>query len=80
MSDLAPGEWTADWDGLYWTFIDDHRAVFAANPRTRMVVSLLDKMDPGTLDSHRRRAVALLDADHDPPPLRTSGAESSGLA
>ncbi|TFD89439.1 cryptochrome/photolyase family protein [Cryobacterium lactosi] len=64
MSDLPTGEWTADWDGLYWTFIDDHRAVFAANPRTRMVVSLLDKMDPSTLDAHRRRAAALLEAEH----------------
>ncbi|QYF74157.1 cryptochrome/photolyase family protein [Cryobacterium sp. PAMC25264] len=62
MSDLPAGEWTADWDGLYWTFIDDHRAVFAANPRTRMVTSLLDNMAPGTLDAHRRRAAVLLDA------------------
>jgi deoxyribodipyrimidine photolyase-related protein len=62
MSDLPAGGWTADWDGLYWTFIDDHRAVFAANPRTRMVTSLLDTMDPGTLERHRRRAEALLDA------------------
>ncbi|ANP71928.1 cryptochrome/photolyase family protein [Cryobacterium arcticum] len=60
MSDLPAGEWTADWDGLYWTFIDDHRAVFSANPRTRMVTSLLDNMDPGTLDAHRRRAAVLL--------------------
>jgi len=64
MSDLPAGEWAADWDGLYWTFIDDHRAVFAANPRTRMVVSLLDRMDPATVDAHRRRAAALLDAGH----------------
>jgi deoxyribodipyrimidine photolyase-related protein len=62
MSDLPPGEWVPDWDGLYWTFIDDHRAVFAANPRTRMVVSLLDHMDPDTLDDHRRRAEVLLAA------------------
>lgn len=62
MSDLPAGEWMPDWDGLYWTFIDDHRAVFAANPRTQMVVSLLENMDPGTLDAHRRRAAALLGA------------------
>jgi deoxyribodipyrimidine photolyase-related protein len=59
MSDLPPGEWTPDWDGLYWTFIDDHRAVFEANHRTRMVVSLLDKMDHATLQGHRRRAETL---------------------
>lgn len=65
MSDLPAGEWMADWDGLYWTFIEDHRAVFAANPRTRMVVSLLDGMDPTKRDDHRRRAAALLDAGQD---------------
>jgi len=65
MSDLPSGAWAADWDGLYWTFIDDHRAVFAANPRTRMVTSLLDNMDPDTLDAHRRRAAVLLDAARD---------------
>ena len=65
MSDLPAGEWMRDWDGLYWTFIDDHHAVFKANPRTRMVLSLLEKMDPNTRDEHRRRAAALLDAGHD---------------
>ena len=80
MSDLPAGEWMPDWDGLYWTFIDDHRAAFAANPRTRMVVSLLDNMDQGIRDGHRRRAVALLDAGHDTALLSAAPAESSGLA
>lgn len=62
MSDLPAGEWTAAWDGLYWSFIEDHREVFAANPRSRMVVSLLDAMDPNTRDAHRRRAAELLGA------------------
>ena len=65
MSDLPAGEWMPEWDALYWTFIDDHRAVFAGNPRTRMVVSLLHNMDPATLDNHRRRAAALLEAGQD---------------
>lgn len=72
MSDLPAGEWMPDWDGLYWTFIDDHRAIFAANPRTRMVVSLLDNMDPITLDDHRRRAEVLLDAGRDTALLRAT--------
>ncbi|WP_130176471.1 cryptochrome/photolyase family protein [Cryobacterium sp. SO1] len=79
MSDLPPGEWMPDWDGLYWTFIDDHRAVFAANPRTRMVVSLLGNMDPGTLDAHRRRAAALLEVGQDTALVRTPPAGSSAL-
>jgi deoxyribodipyrimidine photolyase-related protein len=60
MSDLPTGEWTTDWDALYWTFIEDHRRVFAANPRSNMVVSLLDKMDTEKRDDHRRRATAIL--------------------
>jgi len=79
MSDLPAGEWMPDWDGLYWTFIDDHRAVFVANPRTRMVVSLLGNMAPDTWDGHRRRAGTLLDAGHDTALLRTAPTESSGL-
>jgi len=79
MSDLPTGEWMPEWDGLYWTFVDDHRAVFGANPRTRMVVSLLDTMDPDTRDGHRRRAAALLNTGHDTALLRTMPAGSSGL-
>ncbi|TFB97525.1 cryptochrome/photolyase family protein [Cryobacterium adonitolivorans] len=79
MSDLPAGEWMPDWDGLYWTFIDDHRAVFAANSRTRMVVSLLDNMDADTRNGHRRRAAALLGVGCDTALLRTKPAESSGL-
>ena len=33
MSDLPAGEWMHDWDGLYWTFIDDHREVFQIGTR-----------------------------------------------
>jgi deoxyribodipyrimidine photolyase-related protein len=62
MSDLPPGEWMPDWDALYWTFIDDNRAVFASNSRTQMVVTLLDNMDPDTRVGHRRRAEALLES------------------
>lgn len=60
MSDLPAGEWTLDWDGLYWTFIDDHSSEFRTNPRMRMIVSLLEKMDPTVRAAHRQRAEALL--------------------
>ncbi|MBJ2120657.1 cryptochrome/photolyase family protein [Arthrobacter sp. MSA 4-2] len=75
MSDLPAGEWMANWDGLYWTFIEDHRAVLGANPRMRMILSLLENMDPNTLNEHRRRAGALLDGGHEtallkPTPMR----------
>ncbi|PSL39954.1 deoxyribodipyrimidine photolyase-related protein [Labedella gwakjiensis] len=60
MSDLPTGGWVPDWDALYWAFIEDHRPVFASNPRSTMVVSLLDRMDAEKRDEHRRRADVLL--------------------
>ncbi len=46
MSDYKKGDWCEAWDGLYWSFIDRHRAFFLKNPRLSMMVKLLDKMDP----------------------------------
>lgn len=60
MSDLPHGEWEGDWDALYWTFVDDHRDVFAQNPRSRMIARLLDQMDPDKIASHRERAAAVM--------------------
>lgn len=65
MSDLPAGDWMPAWDGLYWTFIDDHRAMFEANPRSRMAVSQLDAMDPAIRNDHRRRAETLFGVGHD---------------
>lgn len=56
QSDLPTGEWTQDWDALYWTFVRDHHDVFAGNPRSRMITSLYDKMAPATKAAHTRRA------------------------
>src|SRR6476661_1748691 len=81
MSDLPPGEWMPDWDALYWAFIQDHRPVFERNPRSRMIVSLLDRMEPGVREGHRRRACGLLNrpgADRllqGPPPASGGGAD-----
>ncbi|TGO04136.1 cryptochrome/photolyase family protein [Serinibacter arcticus] len=61
MSDLPRGEWSDDWDALYWTFVDDHREVFESNPRARMIVSLLERLDPDKRETHLVRARALLD-------------------
>jgi deoxyribodipyrimidine photolyase-related protein len=65
MSDLPPGQWTADWDSLYWAYIADHREVLRANPRMEMIVSHLDSMDPHTLEEHRLNAAALLAAGNE---------------
>ncbi|TYD00454.1 cryptochrome/photolyase family protein [Arthrobacter echini] len=47
MSDFRDGPWRFSWDALYWAFVDDHRDLFARNPRSNMSVVLLDKMDLG---------------------------------
>ncbi len=60
MSDYAKSgwgdDWSADWDALYWTFVRDHRDVFASNPRSKMMASMYDKLDPATKAEHTRRA------------------------
>ncbi|MEN8705408.1 MAG: cryptochrome/photolyase family protein [Nocardioides marinisabuli] len=60
MSDLPRGDWEADWDALYWTFVRDHHAVFAGNPRSRMIANLYDRMEPATKAVHSRRAARWL--------------------
>lgn len=60
LTDFGPGEWRADWDALYWTFVRDHQDVFARNPRSQMVARLYDGMEPATKAGHTRRATAWL--------------------
>ncbi|HIW98803.1 MAG TPA: cryptochrome/photolyase family protein [Candidatus Nesterenkonia stercoripullorum] len=60
MSDLGRGDWAADWDGLYWAFMSDHREVFESNHRARMMPRMLDDMDPSTRAEHMRRAKVIL--------------------
>jgi len=56
MSDLPPGQWTGEWDALYWTFIDDNRELLRSNPRMHIIVAHLESMDPYIRAEHRRRA------------------------
>ena len=48
MSDIPPGDWTADWDGLYWTFVRDHRDVFEANARSNFLARAYDRLPAAT--------------------------------
>jgi deoxyribodipyrimidine photolyase-related protein len=41
---------------FYWEFIDRHGERFAGNPRMRMPLRTLARMDDGELDGIRRRA------------------------
>jgi deoxyribodipyrimidine photolyase-related protein len=52
MGDWPKGDWTAEWDALYWRFIHRHRALFLANPRSSMMVHLFDKLKPETKEAH----------------------------
>jgi deoxyribodipyrimidine photolyase-related protein len=56
MSDFPKGEWCEIWDGLYWTFIEDHRDFFASQYRLSMMVRLLDRMPDEKREAHRKNA------------------------
>ncbi|TIC86575.1 cryptochrome/photolyase family protein [Nocardioides sp. GY 10127] len=56
MSDLPAGDWTEDWDALYWTFVRDHRSVFERNPRSQMIARGYDRLDPARKAALTRRA------------------------
>lgn len=58
MSDYGKGPWCDVVDGLYWSFIRDHREVFARNPRSKMMLRTLDRLEP----ARRDRIFALADA------------------
>lgn len=45
MSHYPKGDWCDIVDGLYWRFIDKHRATFASNPRMSMMLGTLNKMN-----------------------------------
>ena len=45
MSDYRKGEWCDTVDGLYWRFIDKHRAFFAGNPRLSLMPKALDRLN-----------------------------------
>lgn len=61
MSDLPRGDWEADWDALYWTFVRDHHDVFSGNPRSQMIATLYDRLDPAKKAAHTVRAHAWLE-------------------
>ena len=52
MSNYKKGPWCAIWDGLYWRFLFGHRDILAKNPRMRLAITHLDRMDSGLLQKH----------------------------
>jgi deoxyribodipyrimidine photolyase-related protein len=58
MSDYKKGEWCEILDGLYWSFMERHGEKFATNPRMKMQLALLEKMDKEKLAHHKKVAQA----------------------
>ncbi len=58
MSDFPKGQWCETWDGLYWTFLDDYRKRFDANPRMKYSSITLGKLSKEKLKQHREVAAA----------------------
>lgn len=62
MSDFPKGDWCAIWDGLFWSFIEDHEAFFRGQHRLAMMTRQLDRMDSAKRLAHRKRAQAFLES------------------
>lgn len=62
MSDFPRGDWCDTWDGLFWTFIADHREVFESNVRIGPIVRQIERLSPDKLRSHRENARRFLAA------------------
>ena len=65
MSDFPKGDWCEVWDGLYWTFIEDHRDFFASQYRLSMMVRLLEKMPNEKRAAHRKHANQFIERHFD---------------
>ena len=52
MSDFPKGDWQPIWDGMFWSFMDKHRAFFLKNPRLGMLVTMFDKMPIEKKEQH----------------------------
>jgi len=62
MSDYQKGEWQVIWDGLFWHFMDKHRAFFLKNPRLGMLVRTFDKMSEDKKQEHLKKALNYLNS------------------
>ncbi len=60
MSDYKKGDWCETWDGLFWSFIDQHYEYFKSQHRLAMMARNLEKMDRAKKESHHRAAQEFL--------------------
>lgn len=52
VSNYPSGAWAATWDGLFWRFINKHKAHFAKNKQLGVITSQLEKMPPSRLEEY----------------------------
>ncbi len=60
MSNYKKGDWQAQWDGLFWRFMDKQRDFFLKNPRLSMLIRTFDKMSPEKKALHLEHGEAFL--------------------
>ncbi|CAL2104174.1 Cryptochrome/photolyase family protein [Tenacibaculum sp. 190130A14a] len=60
MSDYPSGDWQKIWDGLFWRFLDKNSSFFSKNPRLRMLLNNLEKMDVDKRIEHFENALTFL--------------------
>jgi uncharacterized protein (TIGR03643 family) len=56
MSNYKKGEWCEILDALYWSFLDKHKDKLSSNPRMKMQLAILKKMDEDKLNTHKNKA------------------------
>lgn len=54
MSNYPKGEWTEIWDGLFWRFLQKHRAFFSSNNRTLTLMQILKKNESNIIPKIRK--------------------------
>ncbi|MEO0857634.1 MAG: cryptochrome/photolyase family protein [Bacteroidota bacterium] len=61
MSHYPRGDWEAEWDGLYWTFMRDYREEVEGYHRMSMLTGHLDRMGDEKLQAHEDAAQRYFD-------------------
>lgn len=46
VSHYTRGVWSDVWDGLFWRFVEKHQTLLSHNPRLRVMVQRLNRLDP----------------------------------
>lgn len=60
MSNYPRGEWTEIWDGLFWRFLQKHRAIFSSNYRTLNLMQILNKNESTIIPKIRKAELWLV--------------------